>query len=63
MQVNAKSILHTIVHEVDFFSIPSSTSWQAIGSPLLVPATDQILDFNRRPATPLGILPHFPITL
>ena len=26
-------------------------------------ATDQILAFNRRPTAPLGILPHFPITL
>ena len=26
-------------------------------------ATDQILDFNRRPTTPLGTLPYFPITL
>ena len=28
-----------------------------------MPATDQILAFNQRPTTPLGILPHFPITL
>ena len=28
-----------------------------------MPATDQILDFNRRPTTPLGILPQLPITL
>ena len=28
-----------------------------------MPATDQILDFNQRPTAPLGILPHFPITL
>ena len=26
-------------------------------------ATDQILVFNQRPTAPLGILPHFPITL
>ena len=44
-------------------SILSSTTWQALGSSQLVPATDQILAFNRRPTAPLGILPHFPITL
>ena len=27
-----------------------------------MPTTDQILDFNRIPTTPLGILPHLPIT-
>ena len=43
--------------------IGDSTACQALGSPQLVLATDQILDFNRRPTAPLGILPHFPITL
>ena len=28
-----------------------------------MPATNQILDFNRIPTAPLGILPHLPITL
>ena len=28
-----------------------------------MPATDQILAFNRRPTSPLGTLPYFPITL
>ena len=28
-----------------------------------MPATDQILAFNRIPTAPLGILPQFPITL
>ena len=28
-----------------------------------MPSTDKILDFNRRPTAPLGILPHLPITL
>ena len=28
-----------------------------------MPSTNQILDFDRRPATPLGTLPYFPITL
>ena len=49
MQVNSKSILHTIIDEGDSISILSSTTWQAIASPPLVLATDQILDFNKRP--------------
>ena len=57
------SILRTIVDEGDFVSILSSTTWKAIGSPQLVLASDEILDFNKRPISPLGILPHFPITL
>ena len=28
-----------------------------------MPATNQILGFNRRPTTPLGTLPYLPITL
>ena len=63
MWVTSKSILHTIVNEGASVSILSSTAWQAIDSPPLVSATDQILAFNRRPTTPLGILPQFPITL
>ena len=56
-------MLHTIVNEGDFVSILSSTAWQALGSPQLMPATDQILAFNRRPTAPLGTLPYLPITL
>ena len=63
MRVTAKSILHTIVDEGDFVSIISSTAWQAIGSPHLVPAINQIPTFNRRPTSPLGIFPHLHITV
>ena len=63
MRVTAKSILHTIVDKGAYVSILSSTSWQAICSPQLVPATDQILDFKGIPTATLGILPHFSITL
>ena len=56
-------MLHTIVDEGASVSILSSTAWKALGSPHLVSATNQILDFNRIPTAPLGILPHFPITL
>ena len=63
MRVIAKSILCTIIDEGASVSILSSTSWKAIASPSLLPSTDQILAFNRRPIVPLGILPQFPITL
>ena len=63
MNVTARWILHTIVDEGDFVSILSSIAWQDLGSPHLVPATDQILDFNFRPTSPLGIFPYLPITL
>ena len=63
MNVTARQILHTIVDEGASISILSSIAWQALGFPQLVPATNQILAFNRRPTIPLGILPHFPITL
>ena len=63
MNVTSRRILRTIVDEGASVSILSSTAWQALGSPQLVPATDQILAFNHRPTTPLGTLPCFPITL
>ena len=56
-------MLLTIVDGGASVRILSSNDWKTIDSPLFVPATNQILDFNRRPTTPLGILPHFPITL
>ena len=56
-------MLCTIIDESAFVSILSSTDWKAIGSGHLVPASDQILGVNRIPTAPLGILPHFPITL
>ena len=63
MNVTARWILRTIVDEGASVSILSSTAWQALGSPQLVPSTDQILAFNKRPTAPLGILPLLPITL
>jgi len=44
-------------------SILSSTAWQALGSPQLVPVTQNLLDFNKRTSQLLGILPKLPITL
>ena len=63
MNVTARQILHTIVDEGASVSILSSTAWQDLGSPQLVPATNQILAFNRRPTAPLVTLPCLPITL
>ena len=63
MNVIARRILHTSVDEGASVSIISSTTWQALGCPQLVLATDQILDFNRIPTAPLGTLPYLPITL
>ena len=63
MNVNARRILLTIVDEGAYVSILSSIAWKDLGSPQIVSATDQILDFSQRPTAPLGILPHFPITL
>ena len=56
-------ILRTIVDEGDSISILPSTTWQALGSPQLVPSTDQILAFNCRPTAPLRTLPYLPIIL
>ena len=63
MNVTTKQIFHTIVEEGASVSILFSTAWKALGSPQLVPSTDQILAFNRIPTTPLGTLPYLPITL
>ena len=52
VNVAARRILHTIVDKGDSVSILSSTAWQALGSPQLVPATDQILAFNPIPIAP-----------
>ena len=63
VNVTARWILCTIVDKGASISILSSTAWQALCSPHLVPSTDHILDFNRRPTAPLGTLPYLPITL
>lgn len=46
-----------------FVSILSSVAWYAFGCPQLAPVTQNMLAFNRRTSQPLGILPHFPVTL
>jgi hypothetical protein len=44
-------------------SILSSLTWKALGSPELVSASHELLDFDRHPSEYLGILHHFPISL
>ena len=63
VNVTARQMLRTIVDEGASVSILSSTTWQDLGSPQFVPATNQILAFIRRPTAPLGTLPYLPITL
>ena len=53
----------TIIDEGASVSILPSTTWQAFGSPLLVPVTQNLLAFNRGTSQLLGILPKVPITL
>ena len=57
------TINQTIIDEGDSISILSSTTWQDLGSPNLVPASSQLLAFNKRTSEPLGVLPQVPITL
>jgi len=53
----------TILDEGASVSIMSSTTWKALGSPQLVPVTQNLLAFNGGTSQPLGILLKFPITL
>lgn len=53
----------TIIDKGASVSILSSISWQALGSPQLVPVTQNLLAFNRGTNQLLGILPKLPITL
>ena len=54
---------NTIIDEGAYGSILSSTTWQAFGSPPLVPVTQNLLSFNRGTSQPLGILLKLPVTL
>ena len=53
----------THVDEGAFVSILSSIAWKALGSPQLVPVTQNLSAFNRTISEYLGILPKFSITL
>jgi hypothetical protein len=51
------------VDEGSSASILSSSVWKVLGSPELVSASHELLDFDRRPSEYLGVLPLFPISL
>ena len=53
----------TFVDEGAYVIILYSTAWKALGSPQLVPITQNLLAFNKGTSQPLVILPMFPITL
>jgi len=53
----------SIIYEGASASVLSSTTWQALGLPSLVPVTQNLLAFNKRMSQPLGILPWLHITL
>ena len=63
VQVFGLVVPSTIIDEGASVSILSSTTWQAFGSPPLVPVTQNLLAFNKRTSQPLGILPRLPVTL
>ena len=52
----------TIIDEGASVSILSSTAWKVLGSPSLMPVTQNLLAFNKGTGRPLGILPKLPIT-
>ena len=53
----------TIIDEGASMSILSSTTWKELGSPSLIPITQNLSGFNKGTSRPLGILPELPITL
>ncbi len=57
------AISSIVINKGAYVSILSSTAWEDLGSPQLVPVTQNLLAFNRGTSQPLGILPKFPITL
>ena len=63
MNVCGNNVCCTNVDEGASVSILSSTAWQALGSPQLVPVTQNLSAFSRTISEPLGILPKFLITL
>jgi hypothetical protein len=63
VEVNSTNIYRCIVDEGVSISILSSSVWKVLGSPELVSALHDLLDFDKHPSEYLGILPHFPISL
>jgi hypothetical protein len=63
VQVHGQDVPQTLIDEGVSVSILSYVTWYALGCPQLAPVTQNLLAFNRRTSQPLGILPHFPVTL
>jgi hypothetical protein len=57
VEVNSTNIYQCIVDEGSSASILSSSVWKVLGSPELVPALHELLDFDRHPSEYLGVLP------
>ena len=53
----------TMLDEGASVSLMPATTWQALGSPPLMPITPNLTAFDGGTSQPLGILPKFPITL
>ncbi|CAA3018919.1 Hypothetical predicted protein [Olea europaea subsp. europaea] len=53
----------TLLDEGASVSLMPAPTWQALGSPPLVPVTPNLTAFDGGTSQPLGILPKFPITL
>jgi len=53
----------TMLDEGASVSLMPVTTWQALGSPPLVPVAPNLTTFDGGTSQPLGILPQFPITL
>jgi len=58
-----KALPDTMLDEGASVSLMPATTWQALGSPSLVPVALNLTAFDGGTSQPLGILPKFPITL
>jgi hypothetical protein len=63
VQVCGQDVPQTLIDKVSSVSILYSLAWQDLGYPHLISITQTPFSFNRRTDQPLGILPHFPVTL
>ena len=63
VEVNSKNIYRCIVDEGASASILSYLVWKSLGSPEIVTASHELLDFDRSPSEYLGIIPQLFISL
>jgi hypothetical protein len=63
VQVCGRDVPQMLIDEGVSISILSSVAWYDLGCPQLASITHSLLSFNKGTSQPLGILPHFPITL